>query len=59
LTPRGPDQGDFIKIVNIYKIPVAKKTIIERELAKLLKGKSGITHQNGEDWLNLTKEIHT
>lgn len=34
-----------------------KKTITGKELAKLWNGKPRISNENGEDWLNLIKEI--
>ena len=36
-----------------------KKTITGKELTKLWEGKSRISNENGEDWLNLIKEIRS
>ena len=36
-----------------------KKTITGKELAKLWNGKPRISNENGEDWLNLIKEIRS
>ena len=36
-----------------------KKTITGKELAKLWEGKPRISNENGEDWLNLIKEIRS
>jgi hypothetical protein len=35
------------------------KTITGKELAKLWEGKPRISNENGEDWLNLIKEIRS
>jgi antitoxin (DNA-binding transcriptional repressor) of toxin-antitoxin stability system len=40
-------------------IPVAKESVTGEELAKLWEGKPRISDENGEDWLNLTKEIRS
>ncbi len=38
---------------------IIKKTITGKELAKLWEGKPRISNENGEDWLNLIKEIRS
>ena len=38
---------------------IIKKTITGKELAKLWEGKPLISNENGEDWLNLIKEIRS
>ena len=38
---------------------IKKKTITGKELAKLWEGKPRISNENGEDWLNLIKEIRS
>ena len=38
---------------------IIKKTITGKELAKLWNGKPRISNENGEDWLNLIKEIRS
>lgn len=40
-------------------IPVTKYSVTGEELAKLWEGKPRISKENGEDWLNLTKEIRS
>jgi hypothetical protein len=40
-------------------IPIKKKTITGEELAEKLKNKNLISKENGEDWLNLIKEIRS
>ena len=36
-----------------------KKTITGKELAKLWNGKPRISNENGEDWLNIIKEVRS
>ena len=40
-------------------MPIKKKTITGAELAEKLKNKNLISKENGEDWLNLIKEIRS
>jgi antitoxin (DNA-binding transcriptional repressor) of toxin-antitoxin stability system len=40
-------------------IPISKDSVTGEELAKLWEGKPRISTENGEDWLNLTKEIRS
>jgi hypothetical protein len=40
-------------------MPIKKKTITGEELAEKLKNKNLISKENGEDWLNLIKEIRS
>jgi len=40
-------------------MPIKKKTITGVELAKLWEGKPRISNKNGEDWLNLIKEVRS
>jgi hypothetical protein len=40
-------------------IPVTKYSVTGEELSKLWEGKPRISTENGEDWLNLIKEIRS
>ena len=53
-----------LKILNLKEdetksMPIKKKTITGAELAEKLKNKNLISKENGEDWLNLIKEIRS
>ena len=53
-----------LKILNLKEdetksMPIKKKTITGAELADKLKNKNLISEKNGEDWLNLIKEIRS
>jgi len=53
-----------LKILNLKEdetksMPIKKKTITGAELADKLKNKNLISEKNGEDWLDLIKEIRS
>ena len=53
-----------LKILNLKEdetksMPIKKKTITGAELAEKLKNKNLISEENGEDWLNLIKEVRS